>query len=274
MVVRPLSPAAFVPPPPQARAHGQPPGIVPLAGSHSWSPQGVPMPGPGAQSHVHDSSPWLLPTLGPPSCSPTLVSTSVSPAWSSYQVPRLFRGPGLCGWSSHLGPQPHPRAGPQTVSTPCVLTAGPHTWSPSLVLIPVPIPVPISAPHMGRALQAESLGATGPPTLSQGHPKARHPYPGGITPTTAASPSHQGLGRLPQTPSRGQSLHSPRKSCPLPLHPFFSAPPVSNSFSSPVMRGLHGKLQQDAFVGRQSEWGRQFGALSAAAPPDPCWGDI
>lgn len=192
------------------------------------------------------------------------------PAWSSSQVPKAVQG----GWSLWLVPTPRPTIRSQSRSPDCVCTLAPHSWTPCPVPIPVPTPVPISALHIGRALQAASLGATGLPTLSQGHPQAHHPYPGGTIPITAASPSHQGLGHLPQTPSLGQSLCSPRKSCPLPLHPFFSTPSVSNSFSLPVMRGLHSKLQQDAFVGRQSEWGRQFGALSAAAPPDPCWGDI
>lgn len=192
------------------------------------------------------------------------------PAWSSYQVPRAVQGAGLYSWSLRLDPQPDPKLDSQMVSAPWVLIAGAHVWSPSLS----PHLSPSLLPHTGRALQAASLGATGPPTLSQSHPQAHHLYPRGTTPITAASPSHRGLGHLPQTPSLGQSLRSPRKFYPLPLPPFFSSPPVSNSFSSPVMRGLHGKLQQDAFVGRQSEWGRQFGALSAAAPPDPCWGDI
>lgn len=244
--------------------------LDPTAGPHRVFPCVAPvhesMTHPNAWFHGHCS---MAAPLGPPLWSPALVSVS---------VPCLVFIPGPQGcsgsWSLQLVPTFGPTTRPQTRFSDGVCTLGPHSWSPCLVPIPVPTPVPISAPHTGRALQAASLGATGPPTLSQSHPQAHHLYPRGTTPITAASPSHRGLGHLPQTPSLGQSLRSPRKFYPLPLPPFFSSPPVSNSFSSPVMRGLHGKLQQDAFVGRQSEWGRQFGALSAAAPPDPCWGDI
>lgn len=272
-MVLPLSPTAFVPCPFRPGPLGSPQGLFPCldptAGAHRLFlclPQcSVPWPG-------------LLPTPGPSGTAPSMAAPHTWPScpvpcsgpWEGSlpglptRFPRLFMtGPYIC--SSRLGPQPDPRAGPQTVSAPWILTAGPYAWSPSL------------SPHLSPSLLptwAASPGATGPPTLSQGHPRIQCPHAGGTTPIPAASPSHRGSGRLPQTPSLGQSLHSPRKSCPLPLHPFFSAPPVSNSFSSPVMRGLHGKLQQDAFVGRQSEWGRQFGALSATAPPDPCWGDI
>lgn len=85
----------------------------------------------------------------------------------------------------------------------------------------------------------------------------------------AASPAQPHSQRRGAGKAEGNcfSLSSP----PPPPHPppFFSSPRVSNSFSSPIMRGLQGKLQQDAFVGRQSERGRQRGALCARSPPGP-----
>lgn len=151
------------------------------------------------------------------------------------------------------------------MSAPWFLTAGPHScpYTCTNLCSPHEQGSAGSIPGSHRAAHTVTGPPPGPPSLSRGD-NTHH----------CSIPIPPRLGASAPDPIPGAELCRPRKSCPLPLHPFFSTPSVSNSFSLPVMRGLHSKLQQDAFVGRQSEWGRQFGALSAAAPPDPCWGDI
>lgn len=194
----------------------------------------------------------VVPIAGPQACHPWPVPT-----------------PGL-----PLAPTPTPRgcprcsppgAGPHAPLPAPGATAGchtcPHARSPS--------PVHTQDPSMQHP--KEPMGATH--TATRATPLS--PSLLGWDTATGASPPQQGRARAAAPrpvpgPRRWQSQRKLFLSL-LPPHPlpFFSSPRVSNSFSSPIMRGLQGKLQQDAFVGRQSERGRQRGALCARGPPGP-----
>lgn len=165
-----------------------------------------------------------------------------------------------CPWCSPPGAGPHaplPAPGATAGCHTC-----PHARSPS--------PVPTQDPSMQHP--KEHMGATH--TAPRASPVSPSP-PGGTRPPERPHHSRAGRGLRPPGPSLGRGTGRAKGNCfspssppPHPL-PFFSSPRVSNSFSSPIMRGLQGKLQQDAFVGRQSERGRQRGALCARGPPGP-----
>lgn len=138
---------------------------------HTWSYRHCPM----AASHTWPSC--LVPCSGPHECSlPGL----------HHMSPRLFKGADFYSWSLHLGLQPDPRAGPQTVSASWVLTAGLHGWSPSLSL------------HLSPSLLSTWAGLCRQHHWEpQGHPHCHRATPRlaifiqeGTTPITAASPSH------------------------------------------------------------------------------------
>lgn len=180
------------------------------------------------------------------------------------------------------GPHTWPPLAPTPTPRGCPWCSPPRCWSPHTsphsrchcwMSHLSPRPVPIAHPHPGPK-HAASQGTHGGHTHGpQGLPRVSVPSRGDTA--TGASPPQQGQARAvaPRPIPGPRPWQSQRKLflSLLPPHPlpFFSSPRVSNSFSSPIMRGLQGKLQQDAFVGRQSERGRQRGALCARGPPGP-----
>lgn len=225
-MVLPLSPTAFVPCPFRPGPLGSPQGLFPCldptAGAHRLFlclPQcSVPWPG-------------LLPTPGPSGTAPSMAAPHTWPScpvpcsgpWEGSlpglptRFPRLFMtGPYIC--SSRLGPQPDPRAGPQTVSAPWI--PGSHSWALCLVPIAVPTPVPISAPHMGSITGSHRAthAVTGPPPDSVSPCRGDNTHPCSI-------PIPPRLGAPAPDPIPGAEPPQPKEILPPPPPSFLLRSP-------------------------------------------------